>query len=256
MLAIDYRLTDDWSDPPGVTDRYYTEKLVRLPRAFFCYRPFETPDVSPLPASTNGFVTFGSFNNYAKVMPEVVDAWLEILCRVPESRLLVLAYTAGYLEHRLREQARQKGISPERIELADKCSHDEYMRLVARVDIALDPFPFNGHTTTCDCIWTGVPVVMLAGDKYASRFGGSVLRHVGLDDLIAGSIAEYQDKAVQLAHDHTRLEHLRETLRPTMADSPLVDAVGFTRSLEAAYRQMWQQWCAGLQQAANYNQAD
>src|SRR5690349_11712181 len=147
MLAMDYRLTDEWCDPPGVTDRYYTEKLVRLPRAFFCYQPFETPDLTPLPAATNGFVTFGSFNNYAKVMPETVDAWFDILSRLPGSRLLVLAYTAGFLEHRLREKARQRGISPDRIELADKCSHDEYMRLVARVDIALDPFPFNGHTT-------------------------------------------------------------------------------------------------------------
>jgi predicted O-linked N-acetylglucosamine transferase (SPINDLY family) len=201
-------------------------------------------------------VTFGSFNNYAKVMPEVVDAWLEILSRVPESRLLVLAYTAGYLEYHLREQAQQRGISPERIELADKCSHDEYMRLIARVDIGLDPFPFNGHTTTCDCIWMGVPVVMLAGNSYASRFGGSVLRNVGLEGLIAGSVAEYQDKAVELAQDRTRLEHLRRTLRPTMADSPLVDSLGFTRHLEAAYRDMWEKWCATQPPAARSTPAD
>lgn len=256
MLAMDYRLTDEWSDPPGVTDRYYTEKLVRLPRAFFCYQPFETPDVSPLPAATNGFVTFGSFNNYAKVMPETVDAWFEILSRVPDSRLLVLAYTAGFLEHHLREKARQHGISPDRIELADKCSHDEYMRLVARADIALDPFPFNGHTTTCDCVWMGVPVVMLAGNSYASRFGGSVLRNVGLESLIAGSVEEYQDKAVELAEDRTRLEQLRQTLRPTMADSPLVDHRGFTRRLEAAYREMWETWCATQRRAGGSTPVD
>ncbi len=243
MSAMDYRLTDQWADPPGLTDPYYTEELWRLPRAFFCYQPFETPDVTPSPWRTAGSLTFGSFNNYAKVTPRVVDAWLNILARVPDSRLLVLAYKDGVLESHWKQLAGERGIDPARIEMANKCFRSEYLELVARADIALDPFPFNGHTTTCDSIWMGVPVVMLAGQTYASRFGGSVLRNVGLDELIAASVDDYIERAVALARDRERLSALREELRPRMAASPLLDFPGFTRRLEDAYRQMWRRWC-------------
>ena len=120
---------------------------------------------------------------------------------------------------------------------------EEYFRLLARVDIGLDPFPFNGHTTTCDCLWMGVPVVMLAGATYASRFGGSALVNLGLESLIAGSQTQYVEIAIQLASDSAALETLRADLRPRMSRSPLVDGVGFTRNLEAAYREMWARWC-------------
>jgi predicted O-linked N-acetylglucosamine transferase (SPINDLY family) len=244
MSAMDYRLTDDWADPPGLTDAHYTEQLWRLPRAFFCYQPFETPASSSLPFSQNGHLTFGSFNNFAKVGPEVIDAWLEILSRVPQSRLIVLAYRGGYLERHFHELAGLRGIDADRIELFGKCWRKDYLQQVARADIALDPFPFNGHTTTCDAIWMGVPVVMQAGQTYVSRFGGSVLRNVGLDDLIAASTDDYIGRAVTLAGDVDRLTSLRGELRPRMAASPLLDFVGFTRNLEQAYREMWQRWCA------------
>jgi protein O-GlcNAc transferase len=118
------------------------------------------------------------------------------------------------------------------------------MRLIQRADIALDPFPFNGHTTTCDSIWMGVPVVMLEGDTYAARFGGSVLANVGLEDLIAKTVDEYVEIAVDLALDLDRLERLREELRPRMAASALLDFAGFARHVETAYRRMWRKWCA------------
>jgi predicted O-linked N-acetylglucosamine transferase (SPINDLY family) len=243
MTAMDYRLTDERADPVGATDRYYTEQLLRLPRAFFCYQPFESPPISPLPALAAGHVTFGSFNNFAKVMPEVIDAWLEILDRVPRSRLLVLAYSGGYLERQLHELAARRGIEPERIELCNKRFRPEYLELVARADVALDPFPFNGHTTTCDSIWMGVPVVMLEGDSYASRFGGSVLANVGLEDLITRSVADYIARAVHLAGDLDRLGQLRNELRARMETGPLMDFAGFTRELEQTYRRMWRHWC-------------
>jgi predicted O-linked N-acetylglucosamine transferase (SPINDLY family) len=247
MSAMDYRLTDLRADPPGVTDPYYTEQLVRLPRCFFCYQPAADPAVTPLPALKNGYVTFGSFNSFFKVTPQAIDTWLNILARVPRSRLLVLAYRGGYVERNLDELARAQGIDPQRIELSDKLPRDEYARFVQRADVALDPFPFNGHTTTCDSIWLGVPVVMLEGKTYASRFGGSVLANVGLERWIARTSEQYADLAVELAGDLDRLARLRAELRPRMTTSVLLDAKGFTRNLEQAYRQMWHTWCAQSQ---------
>jgi protein O-GlcNAc transferase len=245
MSAMDYRLTDTLADPPGTTDKFYTEKLVRLPRAFFCYRPSDkAPPPSPLPAIAKGHVTFGSFNNFNKLTPQAIGAWLQILDRVPDSRLLLLSSTSDYVARRLENLARAHGLDPARIELVHKRPLRDYYALVQQADIALDPFPFNGHTTTCDAIWLGVPVVMLQGRMYASRFGGSVLANVGLDDLIARSVSEYVDKAVELAGDLDRLAELRAQLRPRMAASPLLDFQGFARNVEAAYRQMWTDWCA------------
>ncbi len=243
MSAMDYRLTDERADPPGETDQFYTEQLVRLPRSYFCYQPAPAPDVSPSPAIANGWVTFGSFNNYAKVTPRVVDAWLEILSRVPRSRIIVLAYSPGYLERHWHALAERKGISADRIELVNRRPREDYLRLIERTDIALDPFPANGHTTTCDAIWMGVPIVMLEGRVYISRYGGTALAHVGLEDLIGKSVDEYIDIAARLAGDLKRLASLRQTLRQTFSESVLTDADGFTRNLEAVYRQMWHRWC-------------
>jgi predicted O-linked N-acetylglucosamine transferase (SPINDLY family) len=150
----------------------------------------------------------------------------------------------------LHESAAARGIDPSRIELFDKCASADYLRLQQRADIALDPFPFNGHTTTCDSIWMGLPVVMLEGDMYASRFGGSVLANVGLEDLIARTPSQYVDIAVALASDLDRLIDLRRNLRGRMAASPLLDHQGFTRNLESAYRQMWLDWCATRQKTS------
>jgi predicted O-linked N-acetylglucosamine transferase (SPINDLY family) len=243
MSAMDYRLTDLRADPPGRTDAYYTECLVRLPRSFFCYQPTESPDVSPLPALESGRVTFGSLNNQMKVTPRVIDTWLEVLKRVADSRLLVLACPEGYARRRFRELAEQKGIDASRIEFRARCSRGEYLRLAQQMDIALDPFPFNGHTTTCDAIWMGVPVVMLEGETYASRFGGCVLAPVGLEHLIARSADQYVDLAAGLAGDLRGLAQLRGQLRSRMARSALLDFAGFTRNLEEAYRRMWIDWC-------------
>jgi predicted O-linked N-acetylglucosamine transferase (SPINDLY family) len=245
MSAMDYRLTDERADPPGRTDSLHTEKLVRLPRSFFCYRPpDEAPPITPLPARATGQVTFGSFNNFNKVTPQVIDVWLTILERVAGSRLLVLADRGGFVERRLGEMARQRGLDPGRIVVVDRRPLKEYLQLLQVADIALDAFPFNGHTTTCDSIWMGVPVVMLEGEAYASRFGGSVLANVGLESCIAKSIDEYVEIAVGLAHDLDALEKLRAELRPRMAASVLLDFAGFTRNVEVAFRQMWREWCA------------
>ena len=245
MAAMDYRLTDAWSDPPGTTDSFYTEKLVRLPRSFFCYQPSaDAPPVTPLPALERGYVTFGSFNNFAKVTPQVLATWAEILNQMPGARLVLLADAAPSLVEHVRRSFAERGVAADRVELAARRPRGEYLRLMNQVDVALDPFPFNGHTTTCDALWQGLPVVCLAGNTYPQRFGSSALVTLGLTDLVANSIDEYVQVATALAADLDRLAKLRAGLREQMADSPLVDFAGFTRNLETAYRQMWTDWCA------------
>ncbi len=245
MSALDYRLTDAHADPPGQTDEYYSEQLIRLPGSFFCYQPpADAPDVNELPALSRGYVTFASLNHINKLTDEAFRAWARILKAVPDSRLLVLAYTAGELERHIRQLMAGQGVEAERVEVVDRRPHAEYMQLFAAADVALDTFPFNGHTTVCDALWMGVPSVMMEGDRYASRFGGSGLVTLGLQEWIARDADEYVAIAANMAGDLPRLAELRRTLRERLAASPLCDAAGFARKLEAAYRQMWNTWCA------------
>ena len=173
-----------------------------------------------------------------------VEGRPELLLRVPGSRFVIRADMTDSLRKRLLETFAGHGVGAERLELVNRLPRPLYLELIKRMDIALDPFPFNGHTTTCDCIWQGVPVVTLSGDTYVSRFGGSGLKTLGLDEVITDSREGYLETAVALARDVERLKHLRATLRERMAASPLVDFVGFTRNLEAAYRKMWRDWLA------------
>ncbi len=245
MLAMDYRLTDDYSDPPGMTEAYYTETLVRLPRTFFTYLPDKAaPPINALPALTNGYVTFASVNNFSKITPQVLKTWAEILLRVPRSRLILRADMTDSMRQYLSETFAAHGVELQRLELVNRLPRNEYLELICRADIALDPFPFNGHTTTCDCLWQGVPVITLSGQTYVTRFGGSALATLGLDDLIAHTQEQYVEIAAAWAGDVERLTQLRSSLRDRMAQSPLVDAQSFTRNLEAAYRRMWERWCA------------
>lgn len=244
MQAMDYRLTDDYADPPGVTDALHTERLVRLPQTFFCYLPSsDAPPVAASPAKANGYITFGSVNNFTKVTPPVLDAWGAILNHVPGARLVILADMVDSLRQYIARTLTRHGVDIAQIELVNRTPRDGYLRLINRLDIALDPFPFNGHTTTCDCLWQGVPVVTLSGATYVSRFGGSGLATLGLRDWIASSCDEYVDLAVAHAQDVDALAALRATLRPRMAASPLLDFQSFTRNLEQAYRRMWTDWC-------------
>ncbi len=246
MRAMDYRLTDAWSDPPGTTDRFHTEQLWRLPRAFFCYRPLnEAPAVNAAPVESAGRITFGSFNKIAKFNVPMLSSWARILARVPNSRLIVLAERSDNAVERARALFAEHGVAPGRVEFVGKRTRGRYLQLHHEVDIALDTFPFNGHTTVCEALWMGVPVVVLAEDTYVTRFGGSALVNVGLPELIAATADEYIEIAVQLAGDVDRLRVLRAGLRERMETSPLLDGAGFTRDLEAAYREMWSRWCTG-----------
>ena len=210
MSAMDYRLTDLHADPPGTSDAFYSEKLVRLPRSCFCYLPPQgAPDVNELPALTSGHVTLGWFNDIAKTTPQAIDTWARILTAIPTARLLVLGYRGGVFENRIHDAMTAAGVEQARVELLDHCSPDEYLRLHHRVDIALDAFPFNGHTTICNALWMGVPSVVREGASYASRLGGTALVNLGLEDLIARSSDEYVEIVARLAADLDRLSELR-----------------------------------------------
>ena len=247
LEAIDYRLVDAVTDPPSQADPWTSETLVRLEGGFLCYAgPKDAPEPAVPPCLTSGSVTFGSFNNPAKVSEVTLDAWGRLLARLPQTRLLlkgkpfVDAATRALFMSRLGE----RGVAAERVELvAWLPSGAAHLGHYNRVDIALDPFPYNGTTTTCEALWMGVPVVTLRGDRHAGRVGASLLSQIGLSDWIANSVEDYVGIAVALACHPSRLQDLRRSLRPRIAASPLCDGKAFARKIEAAFRTMWQRWC-------------
>ncbi len=243
LSTMDYRLTDAWSDPPGA-DAHYTETLMRLEGGFLCYQPSaEAPPVSPLPALQHGVITFGSFNARAKINDAVIQLWSRLLHELPTARLLIKnpSLTCAVTRDRLHEQFVAQGIARERVTLHGLARTTQvHLATYAQIDIALDTFPYNGTTTTCEALWMGVPVVTLAGEVHVGRVGVSLLHAVGLEGLIGRDQDAYVQRAVSLAHDRAELATLRATLRQRMADSPLCDAPAFARKVEVAYRSMLQ----------------
>jgi protein O-GlcNAc transferase len=244
LEAMDYRLSEAVSDPPGQTERWHSEELIRLPGTFSCYGPPpESPPVEALPALAAGHVTFGCFNNLAKLTPPAIDLWAELLREVAGSRLLLKSRGLADVETaaRLREEFASRGIEAARLELnGQELSVAHHLALYHRVDLALDTFPYNGTTTTCEALWMGVPVVTLAGATHVARVGASLLTHLGAADWIADSPAAYLRRCRELAGDLPGLAAIRAALRERMRASPLCDAATFTRGFEAALREMWQ----------------
>ena len=251
--AMDYRLTDAFADPRNYDD-HYSEELIRLPGCFICYSPpIGSPPAAVVPPATKaGYVTFGSFNNQAKINSDVIGVWSRLLHTVPDSRLLLKnpsltdAETASYC----RVGFSKHGIGPERLELIGLApTMEDHMNTYGRVDIALDTFPYNGTTTTCEALWMGVPVISLAGRSHAGRVGVSILSTIGMEDLLADSSEGYVLRAHDLANDVQRLTKLRGLLRTRMHNSQLCDAQRFVRELESVYRDIWRRWCAGQQKS-------
>jgi protein O-GlcNAc transferase len=245
QTAIDWRITDTLADPPGATEAYHTEKLLRLPRTFLCYQPYgDSPAIGPLPADLAGHTTFASFNNLSKLTPRAIETWSRILWGVPRSRLLIKAVALEETARRLiRDAFAAHGIGSERLELIGRVhAFADHLALYNKVDVALDTFPYHGTTTTCEALWMGAAVVTLAGEIHMSRVGVSLLGQVGLSDLVAGSADDYVAIATGLANDRDRMRGLRSSLRERMTRSPLLDAIGVTRELESAYRSIWTRW--------------
>jgi predicted O-linked N-acetylglucosamine transferase (SPINDLY family) len=245
MSTMDYFLGDAEMPCPG-TEHLFTERVYRMPRAFCCYRPGTDAVVSPGPYQERGDVTFGCFNSPRKITREVAKLWSAILHLVSGSRLLIKY-------HLMEEEARQApllawfaedGISAERILFAGGSKSTDYFEEYRRIDIALDPFPYNGGSTTLDALWMGVPVVTLAGRSPLQRTGACLLTAAGLPDLVTHSPEQYVTTAVFLAQTVPKIPDSRQNLRKALKSSPLMDERGLVRSVEAAFRDMWRTWCS------------
>ncbi len=245
LEQVDYRVTDAIQDPP-VSQRYYREQLVYLADGCVCYRPEDSaPDVGALPMHRHGAVTFGSFNNLAKINDRLVALWSQIMRAVPDSRLLLKFPGSGdpLLAATVRKRFQDVGIEAERVGVVRYChTWTDHLACYQQVDIALDAYPFNGGVTTLESLFMGVPVVSRYGDRCPSRMGLYYLSHVGLESLAAESEIDYVKRAVALATHPDLLERLRSSLRARLLSSPLCDGQRYARQWQEVTRRMWQQW--------------
>jgi len=250
LSSIDYRFTDEISDPIGTLDDLHSEKLLRLPDGFLCYQGDDSVQISDyLPCSRNGYITFGSFNNLSKVTSQVVRLWAKILKAVPDSHLLLKAkqLADASTRKRLLNLFEEEGVSHERIEFFSRLSAiEDHLNLYNSIDIALDPFPYNGTTTTCEALWMGVPVITMLGDRHSSRVSASILTRIGFSQFIGNSEKEYLELAIQFTNDTKILEGLRNSLRDKMKHSDLTNSRLFAKNIEKALNDMWIKYQSSL----------
>ena len=242
LSQMDYKVTDAWADPQGASDSWHSEKLLRLPEGFLCYGP---PRDAPTPAGERGDrpLTFGSFNNLSKVTEAVIDLWSALLQECPDARLLLKSRQLAddSVRERIVKAFQLNGIDEERLDLKARiASRKEHLALYNTVDVALDTFPYNGTTTTCEALWMGVPVITLAGELHAGRVGASLLHQLDLTDWIANSPEEYVSLVLSVAAQPPE----RRILREWVAASTLTDAAAFTEQFEKALRGIWRERCA------------
>lgn len=239
LTAMDYRVTDAVADPPG-NEIFHCEKLLRLPHSQWCWRPdADAPAVSALPSAQRGHITFGSFNNAQKLTDATLALWSRLLESMPDAQLRVAAIPDGIARVRvLAGLACHKS----RVDFLPRMSVAAYRAAFADVDIALDPMPFSGATTTLDALWQGVPVMTLPGARSCSRSTASLLTALNLTDWVADNEDDFLARVRQLAFDRVGLAALRASLRERMCASPLLDHAGFTRDLESLYQQAWNKW--------------
>ena len=246
MKVMDYRITDPYAEPPGMTEHLNVEKLWRLPHIFCCYMPHEgSPDVIDHPPfEDNGYITFGCFNNFTKVRDPVLAVWKKILNAVPESRLFleILSLDLPKVRNSVQERLIKQGLPLDRVIMEPRKSENQF-KLYNKIDLALDPFPCNGGTTSFDTLWMGVPFVTLEGKNFVSRMGTTILTNAGLAELIAPNTEEYISIAVDLATNKERLKDIRRNLREKFKDSPAMDQKLFAHDMEEAYLGMWGKYC-------------
>lgn len=245
LAAMDY-LIADWHHIPAGSERHYSERVLRMNDSFICFEPPQDKiPVGPLPLIANGYPTFGCFNIVDKLNNDVIDAWARLLMRLPESRLVLKTreFNCPSVQDRYRALFSRRGVASTRIDLVGGSARKEHMAWYNRIDVALDPFPFSGSTTTLEALWMGIPVVTLPGETFASRHSLSFLSTVGLSHLAASNIEQYIDKACALTTNRDALATLRSTLRSTVEKSPLCDARKFSEALFAQCRSVWKDWC-------------
>jgi predicted O-linked N-acetylglucosamine transferase (SPINDLY family) len=245
LREMDYLIADRHHVPPG-DEPHYRESILRLPDGYVCFDPpAEAPEVGPLPATGRGYVTFGCFNNVSKLTTELLEAWAEILRRVPNSRLLLVSpgLNGSIARSRVVETLTSAGVYPAQLEIRGALSRPEIFDAYNAIDVALDTFPYSGGLTTCEALWMGVPVVTCPGESFAGRHSLSHLTNVGLTEAIAADRREYVEIAVRMADDLDGLAALRAGLRDQMAHSPLCDGPRFGENLGALLRDVWRDWC-------------
>ncbi len=238
LQSIDYRVTDRYADPPG-SEHLYSEQLVRLPDSQWCYQPYYQVTLPPPRDNDAAVITFGCFNQFAKLSDGCLGLWCEILKQVPDSVLRIVGVPGGSAENALRSRVESHGVDPRRIDTIGRLGIHEYFAAFSNVDIALDTFPYNGATTTLDTLWMGVPLVAVAGNTAVARSSFSILSSLQAQELLANSPADLVARNVALARDATRRHTLRRSLRSRLEISPLMNAHAFTRGLEEAFRTMW-----------------
>jgi predicted O-linked N-acetylglucosamine transferase (SPINDLY family) len=254
MSSMDYFITDPHTSP-STSGQLFSEHVLHLPHTRFCFAaPLYAGEVAPPPMLKNGFVTFGSFNRLPKLSSQVLDAWAQILIGVPASRLILKAAALAddSVCHEVMERFAERGVDAVRLDLRGSSVHIEMFEEYGHMDIALDPFPFNGGMTTLEALWMGVPVVTLEGDTVVSRQTYSALANLDLaDELAFANVDAYVAGAIALAANPVRLAELRSQIRPRMEASPLRQSEQFTRDLEGLYRRMWVAWCEGRKLASD-----
>jgi predicted O-linked N-acetylglucosamine transferase (SPINDLY family) len=244
LAAMDYIIADLRQIPPAL-ESDFSEKVLRMPDDYICYDPPENaPDIVPPPALSVGFVTFGCFNILAKITPQMIGVWAQILQRVPGSRLMFknLGLDEPATRERFEKLFTKAGIAPDRLEFLGWSPSAEVLACYQQVDIGLDTFPYNGGLTTCEAIWMGVPVVTCAGEIFASRHGLAHLTAAGLSETVAENLEQYVEMAVTLAGDLPRLRALRASMRERVAASPLCDDQRFAANFSTLMREIWRRW--------------
>lgn len=239
---IDYRITDSWQDPPG-SDIYYSEKLIRIDPLCWSYRPFAEIPIPSLPMLSANHITFGTLNSPIKINENVVALWARILLAIPNSRLMLRSFETKTWENEIKKEFQTHGICAERLKLVPRLGLLDYLKTLANIDVALDPFPYNGHTTSCDTLWMGVPIVTLEGNLAVGRVGASILSNINLSHLVAKTTDDYVQITAAVANDTHYLVELRSTLRERMKNSRLTDHQTTMGQLEQAYRNIWSNWC-------------
>jgi len=240
--AMDYRFTDPRLDPPGA-ENHYSERSIRLPDSFWCYDTLtDQPEVNALPALSRGYLTLGCLNNPCKLTEHTLGLWGVLLHALPEARLLLMA-PPGHHRQRVRQRLSARGVAAERVDFVPFRPRADYLRSYHDIDLGIDTFPYNGHTTSLDSFWMGVPVVTRVGATCVGRGGLSQLFHLSLLELAAESDEAFVSASVALGTDLPRLASLRRQLRPRLVQSPLMDAKRFARNVESAYRQTWCDYC-------------
>ena len=252
LETMDYLLSDGIETPEG-SDALYTEKLIRMPDDYICYDPpFYLPSVNENPVKTNGYITFGCFNNASKINDPLLAQWAALLHRVPDSRLFLKSFNfdnVSLSEHVL-STLESHGITRDRVRIEGASPHQALLASYHDVDIALDPWPYSGGLTTCEAMAMGVPVVTLPGPTFAGRHSASHLVNAGLQELVASDWENYLDITVGLTHDLESLAIIRSNLRDILLASPVCDGQRFAKHFSEAMRAVWQRYCEGKAPAA------